>query len=143
MYLWRAIDSKGEILDILIQSGKDKATALKAMRTLLRKQGFASKVLVTDKLPPYRAALRELALTAHHEQGLRKNKRTENSHEVMRRRERKMEGFKWSRLDQRLPSVHAPDYKTFSHQRFLISRRTLRLFRAAAAEQWANAAAAA
>jgi len=93
MYLWQAIDSEGEILGILIQFGRDKAAALKPMRTLVRKQGFAAKVLVTDKLPSYRAALRELALTAHHEQGLRKNKRTENAHEVMRRRERKMEGF--------------------------------------------------
>src|SRR4051794_23053237 len=64
MCLWRAVDSEGEILDLLVQPRRDKAAALRLMRKLLKKQGFAPKVLVTDKLRSYGAAGRELRLSA-------------------------------------------------------------------------------
>jgi transposase-like protein len=70
MYLWRAVDSEGEVLDLLGQPNRDKAAALKLMRKLLKKQGYAPAVLVTDKLGSYGAARRELALAARHVQGL-------------------------------------------------------------------------
>lgn len=70
MYLWRAVDSEGEILDVLVQPRRDKAAALKLMRKLLKKQSFAPSVLVTGKLGSYGAARRELGLSARHEQGL-------------------------------------------------------------------------
>src|SRR4051812_36727728 len=89
MYLWRAVDSEGEILDILVQPRRDKASAVKLMRKLLKKQCFAPSVLVSDKLPSYGAAQRELGLSAHHERGLRKNNRAENSHQIVRRQEKK------------------------------------------------------
>jgi putative transposase len=73
MYLWRAVDSEGEILDLLVQPRRDKAAALRLMRKLVRKQGYAPHVLVTDKLQSYGAARRQLGLSARHEQGLRKN----------------------------------------------------------------------
>jgi transposase-like protein len=136
MYLWRAVDSEGEVLDILVQPKRDKAAALKLMRRLLKKQGFAPSVLVTDKLPSYGAARREMGLSAQHERGLRKNNRAENSHQVVRRRERKMQGFKSAGSAQRFLSSHSTAYNTFNLQRHLISRRTLRLFRAEAAYQW-------
>jgi len=106
MYLWRAVDSEGEILDILVQPRRDKASALNLLRKLLKKQGFAPNTLVTDKLGSYGAARRELGLSAGHEQGLRKNNRAENSHQVVRRRERKMQGFKSAGSAQRFLSVH-------------------------------------
>jgi putative transposase len=136
MYLWRAVDSEGEILDVLVQSRRDTATALKLMRKLLKKQGFAPAVLMTDKLGSYGADRRELGLSAHHDQGLRKNNRAENSHQVVRRRERKMQGFKSVGSAQGFLSVHSAAYNTFNLQRHLVSRRSLRLFRVEAAEQW-------
>jgi putative transposase len=81
MYLWRAVDHEGEILDMLVQRRRDQR-ALKLMRKLLRKQGFAPRLVVTDKLRSYGAAFRELHLTCRHDQGLRKNNRAENSHQV-------------------------------------------------------------
>src|SRR3954454_24830360 len=80
MYLWRAVDAEGEVLDVLVQSRRDKAAARKLMRKLLKKQGFAPTEITTDKLPSYRTAFAELGLTARHERGLRKNNRAENSH---------------------------------------------------------------
>ena len=70
-WLWRAVDDEGEVLDLLVQRRRDKAAAVKLMRKLLKKQGFAPDVLVTDKLRSYGAAKAELGLSARHEQGLR------------------------------------------------------------------------
>ena len=136
MYLWRAVDSEGEILDLLVQPRRDTAAALRLMRKLLRKQGYAPRVLVTDRLRSYAAARRHLGLCARHEQDLRKNNRAENSHQVVRRRERKMQRFKSAASAQRFLSMHAPVHNTFDLQRHLVSRRTLRLFRAEAALAW-------
>jgi transposase-like protein len=97
MYLWRAVDHEGEILDMLVQRRRDTRAALRLMRKLLKKQGFVPKLLITDKLRSYASAFRRLRLTCPHEQGLRKNNRAENSHQAVRRRERKMQRFKSAR----------------------------------------------
>ncbi len=143
MYLWRAVDHEGEILDMLVQRRRDKRAAVRLMRKLLKKQGFAPKVLVTDKLRSYAAAFRHLRLTCRHEQGLRTNNRAENSHQAVRRRERKLQRFKSARSAQRFLSMHAAVHNTFNLQRHLISRSTLRIFRAEAAAEWHAAVAAA
>ena len=140
MYLWRAVDHEGEVLDMLVQRRRDTRAALRLIRKLLKKQGFAPKSLVTDKLRcSYASAFRRLRLTCRHEQGLRKNNRAENSHQAVRRRERKMQRFKSARSVQRFLSMHAAVHNTFNLQRHLVSRPTLRVFRAEAANQWRNA----
>ena len=113
------------------------------MRKLLKTQGYAPDVLVTDKLGSYGAARRELRLSCRHEQGLRKNNRVENSHQVVRRRERKQQRSKSAGSAQRFLAMHAPVHNTFNLQRHLISRRTLRTFRAEAEQAWQIATAAA
>src|SRR5438067_13029456 len=143
MYLWRAVDDEGEILGMLVQRRRDKRAALRLMRKLLKKQGFAPKLLVTDKLRSYAAAFRRLRLTCRHEQGLRTNNRAENSHQAVRRRERKLQRFKSARSAQRFLSVHGAVHNTFNFQRHLISRSTLRSFRAEATAEWQDAVAAA
>ena len=143
MYLWRAVDHEGEVVDMLVQRRRDTRAALRLMRKLLRKQGFAPKLLVTDKLRSYASAFRRSRLTCQHEQGLRKNNRPENSHQPVRRRERKMQRFKSARSAQRFLYMHAAVHNTFNLQRHLVSRSTLRIFRAEAASEWRNAVAAA
>jgi len=143
MYLWRAVDHEGEVLDMLVQRRRDKRAALRLMRKLLRKQGFAPKLLVTDKLGSYGSAFRQLGLSCPHEQGLRKNNRAENSHQPVRRRERKMQRVKSAGSAQRFLSIHAAVHNTFNLQRHLISRSTLRAFRAEATAEWQTAVAAA
>jgi putative transposase len=128
---------------VLVQRRRDQRAAIKLMRKLLRKQGFAPKMVVTDKLRSYGAAFRHIGLACHHEQGLRKNNRVENSHQVIRRRERKMQRFKSARSAQRFLSVHSAVYNNFNLQRHLVSRSTLRIFRAEATARWQNAIAAA
>src|SRR6201993_4079961 len=107
MYLWRAVDHEGEVLDMLVQRRRDTRAALRLMRKLLRKQGCVPKLLVTDKLRSYGSAFRQLKLTCLHEQGLRQNNRAENSHQPVRRRERKMQRFKSARSAQRFLSMPA------------------------------------
>jgi transposase-like protein len=141
-WLWRAVDDEGEVLDLLVQRQRGKAAAVKLMRKLLKKQGFAPDVLVTDKLRSYGAAKSEMRLCARHEQGLRKNNRAENSHPPVRRRERKMQRFKSPGSAQRFLSVHAAVQNTFNVQRHLTSRRTLRVFREEAFRTWRAATAA-
>jgi putative transposase len=136
MYLWRAVDSEGEVLDLLVQSKRDTKAALRLTRKLLKKQGYAPNELVTDKLGSYGAARRELGLSARHEQGLRKNNRAEISHQPVRRRERKQQRFKSAGSAQRFLSMHAAVYNTFNVQRHLVSRRTLRIFRSEAEQAW-------
>ena len=106
------------------------------MRKLLKKQGFAPDVVVTDKLRSYSAAKAEMGLSARHEQGLRKNNRAENSHQPTRRRERKMQRFKSPGSAQGFLSIHAAIFNTFNVQRHLTSRRTLRVLRGDALRTW-------
>jgi transposase-like protein len=141
-WLWRAVDDEGEVLDLLVQGRRDKAAAVKLMRKLLKKQGFAPDVMVTDKLRSYGAAKAEMGLSARHEQGLRKNNRAENSHQQTRRRERKMQRFKSPGSAQRFLSVHAAVQNNFNVQRHLTSRHTLRILRDEAFQTWRAATAA-
>ncbi|WP_238247144.1 DDE-type integrase/transposase/recombinase, partial [Methylobacterium iners] len=94
-------------------------------------------------LRSYAAAHRQLGLSVRHEQGLRRNNRAENSHQPVRRRERKMQGFPSAGSAQRFLSMHAAVQNTFYLQRHLITRPTLQLFRTEAAEAWQTATAAA
>ena len=143
MYVWRAVDHEGEVLDMLVQRRRDSRAALRLMRKLLKKQGFVPKLLVTDKLRSYACAFRRLRLTCPHEQGLRQNNRAENSHQPVRRRERKIQRFKSARSAQRFLSMHAAVHNTSNLQRHLVSRSTLQIFRGEATNQWRNAVAAA
>src|SRR3954453_18885033 len=141
VYLWRAVDDEGEVLEVLIQRRRNKARKL--IRKPLRKHGFAPTRVTTDKLRSYGAAFKEIGLSADHEQAVYQNNRAEASHQPLRRRERRMQRFKSPGSAQRFVSMHAATYNTFNLQRHLISRRTLRTFRAQARADWNAAAAAA
>jgi len=144
MYLWRAVDDEGEVLDVLVQKRRNKAAALKLLRKLLKNQGVHPEAIVTDGLASYRAALRELGCKYRHRPGrLRDNNRVENSHLIIRRRERKQQRFKSRGLAQRFLSTHAAVYNAFNIQPHPIRRSTLRQFRAAAHQTWSATTAAA
>jgi transposase-like protein len=144
MFLWRAVDDEGEVLDMLVQKRRNKATALKLLKKLLKNQGVHPERLVTDCLASYGAAVRELNLEdRHHPGGMRANNRAENSHLSIRRRERKQQRFKSQGSAQRFLSIHAAVYNVFNIQQHLTSRPTLRIFRQRAFNAWEVATAAA
>jgi putative transposase len=135
VYLWRAVDAEGEVLDVLVQSKRNKHAALRLMRKLLKKYAFAPERLVTDDLRSYGAAARD--------RGRWKNNRAENSHQPTRRRERKMQRFKSAGSAQKFLSTHAAVFNTFNVQRHLISAQTHRTLRTAAISTWREVVAAA
>jgi len=141
VYLWRAVDAEGEVLDVLVQTRRNKRAALKLMRTLLKKYAFVPDRLVTDNLRSYRAAAGDLGLAGRHQRGRWRNNRAENSHQPTRRRERKMQGFKSVGSAQRFLSAHAAIQNTFYVQRHLTSARTHRAFREAVMQTWREAVA--
>ena len=144
MYLWRAVDDEGDVLDMLVQERRNKAAALKLLRKLLKNHGVHPETIVTDKLASYRAAARDLGLVDRHRPGgMRENNRAENSHLPIRRRERKQQKFKSRASAQRFLATHAAVYNVFNLQPHLIRQPTLRQFRAEAHQTWAAATAAA
>ena len=104
-YLWRAVDQDGDVLDILVQSRRDKKAAKKFFRKLLKESRYVPRVIITDKLKSYSAAKAEVMLGVEHLQQKYQNNRAENSHQPTRLRERVMRRFKSSGHAQRFLSV--------------------------------------
>jgi putative transposase len=105
-WLWRAVDQHGAVLDILVQSRRNAKAAKRLLRKLLKRQGIAPRVLITDRLASYGAAKREIMPGVEHRQHQRLNNRAENSHQPTRRRERIMKRFKSAGQAQRCLSAH-------------------------------------
>src|SRR6186997_2120847 len=105
-WLWRAVDQDGIVLDVLVQSRRDKHAAKRLLRKLLKRQGQPPRVRITDKLASYPAAKREVMPGIEHRRHKGLNNRAENSHQPTRRRERQMKRFKSPRQAQRFLSAH-------------------------------------
>ena len=142
VHIWRAVDDEGEVMDLVVQKQRDTRAALRLLRRLLGNQMIEPETTVTDGLRSYPAALELLGFIDRHRPGrLRDNNRAENSHLSIRRRERRMHGFKSRSSAQRFLETHAAVYNTFNVQRHLPSRATLRVFRARADSVWSAAVA--
>lgn len=135
-WLWRAIDANGYVLDVLLQSRRDKAAALRLMRKLLKDQGTTPRVMVTDKLPSYSAAKAELMLGVEHRSHKGLNNRAENSLLAVRRRERRMMRFKSARQCQRFVSTHGQIANLFLLHRKCLSAADHRQLRTHAISTW-------
>jgi putative transposase len=134
-YLWRAVDQYGNILDILVQSRRNKHAAKKFFRKLLKGLQYVPRVIITDKLASYAAAKREIIPSVEHRQHKGLNNRAENSHQPTRQRERTMRRFKSPGQAQRFLSAFGPildhfrpkrhrftaeDYHALMQDRFLV-----------------------
>ena len=142
-WLWRAVDNEGEVLDFLVQSRRNAKAALKLMRKLLKKHEWSPTRITTDKLRSYHVAIRTLGLTTEHIDNKRANNRAENSHQPVRRRERKMQRFKSPGSAQRFLNIQSAVYNSFYVQRHLLRRSVFKRFRIDAFNVWKAAAAAA
>jgi putative transposase len=65
-YLWRAVDEDGEVLDIMVQSRRDKRAAKKFFRKLLKELRYVPRAIITDKLKSYSAAKAEVMPSVAH-----------------------------------------------------------------------------
>jgi len=134
-YLWRAVDHEGEVLEAVVTKRRKKKAALKFLRKLMRRHGQPSQI-VTDRLPSYRAALRELGAADRQSTGRWLNNRVENSHLPLRRREQAMLRFRRMRTLQKFAAVHSSVYNHFNQERSLSSRDIFKLNRTAALTEW-------
>src|SRR5919108_5744806 len=106
--LWRAVDQDDNVLDILVQSRRNKHAAKKVFRKLLKGLQYVPRVIITDKLKSYGAAKREILPGVEHRQSRYLNNRCENSHRPTRQRERRMQGFKSAGHAQRFLAAYGP-----------------------------------
>ena len=136
-WLWRAVDQDGIVLDVLVQSRRDKHAAKRLLRKLLRRQGQPPRVLITDKLASYPAAKRELMPGVEHRRHKGLNNRAENSHQPTRRRERQMKRFKSAGQAQRFLSAHDQINNLFHLRRDHRPARQYRAARTQAFQTWA------
>jgi putative transposase len=142
MYLWRAVDDEGEVLDILLQSRRNTAAATKFLRRIIKRHQTTPYVVVTDKWRPSMSAAQEILPSTLHLVGKRLNNRAENSHQPTRRRERKQQRFKSIKSAQRFLSTFTAFYNHFNIQRHLISRTTMKQFRSDVLNSWSAVVAA-
>lgn len=137
VYLWRAVDHEGEILESYVTKTRDKAAALRFIKKALKRHGNVTTI-TTDGLRSYKAAMNTLGCEQKQEVGRYANNRVENSHLPFRRRERAMLRFRQMKALQKFASVHANVHNHFSHERHLIDRETYKARRSAAMTEWQN-----
>ena len=135
VYLWRAVDQEGEILEGYITKTRDKDAAPRFMKKTLKRHG-SPEAITTDGLRSYRAAMNELGNAEKQEVGRWANNRVENSHLPFRRRERAMLRFRRMKSLQKFASVHANVHNHFNLERHLVDRQTVKERRSAALAEW-------
>ncbi|MGI9287100.1 MAG: IS6 family transposase [Pseudomonadales bacterium] len=134
-YLWRAVDQDGDIVDILVQSRRNKKAALRFFRNILKRQGAPRKI-VTDKSRSYGAARKNMMPSVMHCQDRYANNRAEESHRHTRQQERKMRRFKSPGHAQRFLSIHSRVRNLFHVGRHLLKACHYRMFRTRAFDAW-------
>jgi putative transposase len=137
-WLWRAVDQDGVVLDVLVQSRRDKKAAKRLLRKLLKKQGRPPRVMVTDRLASYPAAKQELMPGVEHRRHKGLNNRAENSHQPTRQRERQMKRFKSAGQAQRFLSAHDQINNLLPLRRDHVTATEYRAARTRAFELWAE-----
>ena len=119
--LWRAVEQDDHVLDILVQSRRNKQAAKKFFKKRLKGLRYVPRVLITDKLKSYAAAKREVMPGVAHRQHRYLNNRCENSHRPTRERERRMPRFKSPGHAQRFLSAYGPIAQHFRPRRHLLA----------------------
>ncbi|MBJ6128530.1 IS6 family transposase [Microvirga splendida] len=138
-YLWRAVDQHGNVLDVLVQIGRNKKAAKRFFCKLLKGLCYVPRVLVTDRLRSYGAAKCEILPGADHRQSRYLNNRYEVSHQPMRRRDRHMRRFKSARHAQQFLSTHSPIHNHFQLRRHRLSANEHRAAREHSFATWRDA----
>lgn len=136
-WLWRAVDSNGQVLDILVQTRRNTRAAKRFISRLMARWG-KPRVVVTDKLRSYGAALRKLGMDVDHRAHKGLNNRIEGSHRPTRKREKIQGRFKSARQAQRFLAVHDETANLFCPGRHKLTASNYRQERATAFEHWNN-----
>ena len=139
-YLWRAVDHEGEVLEAYVTKTRDRKAALRFLRKAMKRYGNP-KILVTDRLKSYRAAMKEIGNSNRQETGRWLNNRAENSHLPFRRREKIMVRVRSMRSLQKFAAVQSSVYNHFNLERHFYRREDFKENRSAALAEWRQLAA--
>ena len=138
--LWRAVDHEGEVLEVFVTRRRDRRAALAFLKRTMKRYG-RPKVIVTDRLRSYRAAMKIVGNAERQETGRWLNNRAENSHQPFRRRERAMAKFRRAKSLQKFAAIHSSVHNHFNQERHLYSRENFKLNRSTALAEWRQIAA--
>ena len=139
-YLWRAVDHEGEVLEAYVTKTRDRKAALRFLRKAMKRYGNP-RIVVTDRLKSYRAAMKEIGNSNRQETGRWLNNRAENSHLPFRRREKIMVRFRSMRSLQKFAAVQSSVYNHFNLERHFYRREDFNENRSAALAEWRQLAA--
>ncbi len=139
-YLWRAVDHEGEVLEVFATKQRDRKAALRFLKRAMKRYG-RPKVIVTDRLKSYRAAMNVIGNAAAQTCGRWLNNRAENSHQPLRRQEGAMARFGGVKDLQKFDATHASIHNHFNQERHLYNRESFKLNRSAALTEWRQLAA--
>jgi len=139
-YLWRAVNHKGEVLEVVATKRRDRKAALKFLERMMKRYGRSGSI-VTDRLRSYGAAMKVIGNDANQECGRWLNNRAENSHQPFRRRERAMAKFRDMQTLQKFAAAHASIHNHFNHDRHLNRRGIFKQNRTSALAEWRQLAA--
>jgi len=134
-YLWRAVDHEGEVLDVMVTEKRDKVSAIKVLKRLMKRFGRPYSI-VTDRLASYGAAMKEIGCKHLQSVGRWMNNRAENSHLVFRRREKAMNKFRSDKSLQKFTTVQSQIQNHFNGERHLTKRHDYLDFRTQAFLEW-------
>ncbi len=135
MFLRRAVDDEGEVLDLFVQRRRDTEATLVLLKRLLRNQPVEPERIVTDGLRSYPAALEQLGLSHLNSPGRRTL--TSRSDD-----ESDSSSYPSSKPQPNIfVATQEAIYNAFYTPRHLVSRSMLRRFRAGADEAWVAATA--
>jgi putative transposase len=139
-YLWRAVDHKGEVLEVFATKRRDRKAALEFLKRAMKRYGRPG-IIVTDRLRSYGAAMKVMEIVGRQDCGRWRNNRAENSHQPFRRREGAMDKFRDIKTLQKFASVHASLLNHFNTDRHLNRRDIFKQSRSAALAEWRELAA--
>lgn len=137
-YLWRAVDSDGMVLDILVQKRRNAAAAKRFFENVLESTPSRPRVIITDGLRSYNIISRELLPNVEHKRSKYLNNRAENSHQPTRRRERRMQRFKSLEQAQAFLSSFGIIYEHFHLKKHSLKAHTYRNQLATRFDSWAQ-----
>ena len=123
------------MLEAYVTKTRNRKAALKFLRKPMKRYGRPEQV-VTDKLPSYKSALRELGIVRRQETGRWLNNRVENSHQPLRRREKIMGKFRRSKSLQKFAAIQSSVHNHFNQERHFYRREDFKENRSAALAEW-------
>ena len=139
-YLWRAVDHEGEVLEAFVTKRRDRKAALRFLRKAMKRYGRPEQV-ITDKLPSYKSAFREIGNASRQETGRWLNNRAENSHQPLRRREKTMNRFRSMQSLQKFAAVQSSIHNHFNLERHFYRCEEFKENRTQALAAWRQLAA--